>query len=409
MTAVGEDELALATQQPGRLVARLPGGDVVVQTGDTVEVASHLLQVDGRAGDLQGAGAVQRVALEQFDELAVQRGGQARGVVVPVEDVERRRLVAEQVVVDPVVPDQVVGAHPGEHLGHVLALQHAGLVGTTLGGLQSLLVGEQRDLGIQFEVEHADQLGEGVDLLLAAGHVVADQGRGGDPAGAGAEEVEVLAAGDRQDYLDGLLERLDIGGQAPFALRFGRVAPTDDEGLHAVAQAEARQALVRRQVEDVELVDLRRHHQQRAFVHRLGDRPVLDQFQHVVAEHHGALGGGQVLAHLEGVHVHLARHPAVVHQVLGQVAEAVQQALAAGLEEALDRRRVAQAVGRRHRLGQQVDDELATTDVLRRQVAVADPAVQLLAPGQVGLHVALVQRILAPGRIGKASVVIAWA
>lgn len=315
----------------------------------------------------------------------------------------------EQVVVDPVVPDQVVGAHPGEHLGHVLALQHAGLVGTTLGGLQSLLVGEQRDLGIQFEVEHADQLGEGVDLLLAAGHVVADQGRGGDPAGAGAEEVEVLAAGDRQDYLDGLLERLDIGGQAPFALRLGRVAPTDDEGLHAVAQAEARQALVRRQVEDVELVDLRRHHQQRAFVHRLGDRPVLDQFQHVVAEHHGALGGGQVLAHLEGVHVHLARHPAVVHQVLGQVAEAVQQALAAGLEEALDRRRVAQAVGRRHRLGQQVDDELATTDVLRRQVAVADPAVQLLAPGQVGLHVALVQRILAPGRIGKASVVIAWA
>ena len=91
------------------------------------------------------------------------------------------------------------------------------------------------------------------------------------------------------------------------------------------------------------------------------------------------------------------------------MAEAVQQALAAGLEEALDRRRVAQAVGRRHRLGQQVDDELATTDVLRRQVAVADPAVQLLAPGQVGLHVALVQRILAPGRIGKASVVIAWA
>ncbi|MNP32267.1 hypothetical protein D3C76_1254370 [compost metagenome] len=90
---------------------------------------------------------------------------------------------------------------------------------------------------------------------------MAEQGDCGDPAGAGAEHVQVGAAGDLQDHVDGFLERFDVGSQTPFTLRFGRVAPTDDEGLQAALQAEARQALLRRQVEDVELVDLRRHHQ----------------------------------------------------------------------------------------------------------------------------------------------------
>src|SRR3546814_10071396 len=39
-----------------------------------------------------------------------------------------------------------------------------------------------------------------------------------------------------------------------------------NERLHVAAQAEARQALVRAQIEDIELVDLRRHHQQWALV-----------------------------------------------------------------------------------------------------------------------------------------------
>src|SRR3990167_11392956 len=116
MPAVGQDELALAAEQVGRLVACLPGGDVVGGAGEAEYVAGDLLEVDRRATDFQGAGTDQRVGLEHVDELAVQCGGQARGVVVPVEDVEHRRFIAEQVVVDPVVPDQVVGAHPGEHL-----------------------------------------------------------------------------------------------------------------------------------------------------------------------------------------------------------------------------------------------------------------------------------------------------
>ena len=49
---------------------------------------------------------------------------------------------------------------------------------------------------------------------------------------------------------------------------------------------------------------------------------------------------------------------------------------------------------------------MATAGILFGQVAVLDPVMQLLAPGQVGLQVAAVQRILAPGGIGKAPVAI---
>jgi len=141
-------------------------------------------------------------------------------------------------------------------------------------------------------------------------------------------------------------------------------------------------------------------------MHLLGDRLVLDQLQYVIAKHYRAFGGAQALADFKGAHVDLARHAAVMHHVLGQVGQAIEQALAAGFEEALDCRRVGRAVGGGHGFGHQVDHEVAATDVLFRQVAVADPVVQFLAPRQVGLQVAFVQRVLAPGRVVKATVIV---
>jgi len=55
----------------------------------------------------------------------MQPGGQPRSVVVPVENVESRWGVAEQIVVHPVVPDQVVRAHPCEHARQLLPLDDA--------------------------------------------------------------------------------------------------------------------------------------------------------------------------------------------------------------------------------------------------------------------------------------------
>ncbi|MDT4858522.1 hypothetical protein FQZ97_929950 [compost metagenome] len=136
----------------------------------------------------------------------------------------------------------------------------------------------------------------------------------------------------------------------------------------------------------------------------LGLRLVLDQFQYLVAEHHRSFAGGQVAADLEGGLVHLAGHAAIADDVLDQVAEAVEQALAAGIQQALERRRVGQGVGRRQGIGQQADDELAAAPFLLGQAAAFQPFVHLAAPGQVDLHVAAEHRALRPGRVAEAAV-----
>ncbi|MNE10866.1 hypothetical protein D3C80_1035990 [compost metagenome] len=274
-----------------------------------------------------------------------------------------------------------------------------------LGAFEGLFVDEQRHIAVQGSVEHTDQQREGVDLVLANRCVMAQQRGAGDAAGAGAEHVHVLAAGDRGDHIDRFLERFDVSRQAPLTLLLGRIAPADDEGLHVAAQAEPRQAFLRAEVENVEFVDLRWHHQQRALVHLFGGGLVLDQLQHVVAKHHGTFGHGQGLADFECAHVDLARHAAVVYQVLGQMREAVEQAFTAGLEETFDRCRVGRRVGRGEGLGHEVDYEVPAADVFSRQVAVIDPVVEFLAPRQVGLQITFVERVLAPGRIGKATVI----
>ncbi|MNF48295.1 hypothetical protein D3C84_295280 [compost metagenome] len=77
--------------------------------------------------------------------------------------------------------------------------------------------------------------------------------------------------------------------------------------------------------------------------------------------------------------------------------ESIQNALATGFKETLEGRRVGQGVGRRHRLGQQVDDELATAGILIAEVAATDPVVHFPTPGQVSPHVTTIQRVALPG------------
>src|SRR5690606_39899971 len=100
---VGQHEFAMLAKQARRVVTGLPGGDVVGGAGDAEHLRLDGLEVDRGAADLQRAGGAQRVAAEQLDQVVVQGRRQAGGVVVPVEDVELRRQVAEQVVVHPVV------------------------------------------------------------------------------------------------------------------------------------------------------------------------------------------------------------------------------------------------------------------------------------------------------------------
>ncbi|MCY1370461.1 hypothetical protein D9M69_575530 [compost metagenome] len=94
-----------------------------------------------------------------------------------------------------------------------------------------------------------------------------------------------------------------------------------------------------------------------------------------------------------------------MHQILGQVRETIEQALAAGFEKAFDCRRVGRGVGRRHGFGHEVDHEVPARHIAGAEGALVDPGVEFLAPRQVGLQITFVERVLTPGRIGEATVI----
>jgi hypothetical protein len=88
------------------------------------------------------------------------------------------------------------------------------------------------------------------------------------------------------------------------------------------------------ETEDVELVDPRRHDQERPAEHLLGRGRVLDQLHELVLEHDLARRHGHVLAQAEGAVVGHGdvQAPLAPLQVVEQVLHALEQVLAAGLD-----------------------------------------------------------------------------
>ena len=62
--------------------------------------------------------------------------GKIGAVGVPGQDVEGGRFLAHQVVVDPVVEDQVVRSHPREHAAHRSGVDYALAPGTATGEVE---------------------------------------------------------------------------------------------------------------------------------------------------------------------------------------------------------------------------------------------------------------------------------
>ncbi len=183
-----------------------------------------------------------------------------------------------------------------------------------------------------------------------------------------------------------------------------RVAPTDHKNLQVILQGVLHKAVGWAEIEDVVLVDLRRHDQQRLRVLLPAHRAVLDQLQPFVAKDHRTLSSGHGLADFEGVLGDLAGQSVVVQQIVYQVAEAAHDTAAAGVEQFFDRQRVKQSVGRCHRVVEQGADKVRPGPVVVAHLAVVDPLSDLILPGQVGLQAASVERVQAPCRIGEARV-----
>src|SRR5215470_1605675 len=129
VAAVRQNEGASRTAvQPRSLVHAWPRRDVIGEPSHNVSVDADLAHVDPGAANAKLAGGWKRIRLEQGEEVGVKPSRQSGRVVVPEQDVVRGGIVSEQVVVDDVVPYEVVGPHPREHLGEVRAFDAAAMV-----------------------------------------------------------------------------------------------------------------------------------------------------------------------------------------------------------------------------------------------------------------------------------------
>src|SRR5215470_3021119 len=139
-----------------------------------------------------------------------------------------------------------------------------------------------------------------MDAPVAFRGEVGKKRHGRDPACTDAEDIDALAAGDLAHRLDGVEEGGEIRFESPLTLRRGGVTPADHKGLHATIDRVFDKASTGGQVEDVELVDLGWHDEERPTVRFTLCRRVLDELEHVAREHDRPRRRGQVLAELKG-------------------------------------------------------------------------------------------------------------
>lgn len=133
---------------------------------------------------------------------------------------------------------------------------------------------------------------------------------------------------------------------APISLGGAGIEPADAEHPEALADQVSNQAFIRRQVQYVELVDLRWDQEQWYFMCFFRKRSILDHFQHVVAENYGALSIDQVVANFEITAVYLRRQRIACDKIIIGVSESPQQGSATGFKQSFQCCRVSyQCVG----------------------------------------------------------------
>ncbi len=185
-----------------------------------------------------------------------------RGIGVPVEQIERHRLLAEQIIVHHERPDQIVGTQHVEGHRHLGAFQHAsGRAHLLLHGRELLVIDEDLQIAGLRKIHLGRKKCRGLDAIFVfAGCRDIGEGRAQERArDAIADEVGMFLPGC---LLDGI-ER----GKDPFAhvvfeafVRESRIGidPGNHEYGIAALDSPADERVLGLQVEDIEFVDPRR-------------------------------------------------------------------------------------------------------------------------------------------------------
>ena len=396
--APSTNDFSLLPNKSNGAVGRAPGHDVVLARGEHEDRQLHLAQVHRHAAVHQRAGLAQPVLeVGVAQVVAVHRPGQVGAVGVPVEQVERRRLAAEQIVVDHVGPDQVVRAQAREHEREVAPGQDAA---ARRWSLRASPRSARRRTGrsARSPRNRASRRGRWrsrPDLSFFAVRTASAAPSSVPPTqkpSALTWSLLVISLRDAQRLEHALLE---VVVPAVLALLGLDVAPGDHEHGIALGHGVGDEGVLRLQVEDVVLVDARRDHHQRTARHLGGGRLVLDELDQLVLVHDIARRHRQVATDLERRLLGLA--DALLLHVAEQIGEPARQALALGVE------RLAQRLGigggeirRAHRIDPLARGEARARLGLRLELGGLDQLVEIARGQQVGLLQIVVIRVVAP-------------
>ena len=399
--------LVVRAHPPDAVERAAPLGDVVGLAGHGHQGVAHLGEREAALLEEVEAPLGQPVAHAELAQvLRHHRSGQVRAVAVPVQEVEGRRRLAQHVGADRGPVDEVVRPQVGERPPHEELVEVALRRGLALDAGHEVVVEEHAHLARVGEVGHRGEEGGGGDArVLPPRHE--RQRRGERGAGdAVADRVHlVLARGGLRRLHRAQEPVLDVVAQRHVPERRVGVGPGHHEERVALLHDPAHEAVLRLEVEDVELVDPGREEHERPGVHPLRRRRVLDQLEHPLAQHDLAGRGRDVLAQGEGVRVRKRHQPvaAVALDVPHEVLEPLDQALAFGLHRPAHRLGVGgEEVRGREEVEDLLREEGHASPVGRGQSVevahgVADrPGADLVLLAQVG-----VPWVLAPERVAE--------
>ena len=197
--------------------------------------------------------------------------------------------------------------------------------------------------------------------------------------------------------LEGLARQLGVG-----------IDPGDAEHRQPAIDAPFDERAVGGQIEHVELVDPRRHDQDRPLEHGLGRRRVLDQLDEVVLIDDLAGRDREIAADLEGIGVGLAdaQIAAAGRDVLGQHVHPARQVLGIRRQRLAQELRIGEhEIRRRDRVGDLADVEVGL--LLRERIEPFGILDQMVGPGhrqEIGLLEEVEELVARPFGVAEALV-----
>ena len=318
-----------------------------------------------------------------------------------MQQVERKRVAAHQIVIDDERPDQVVAAQHVEGLGHLGALEKAAFDHFLLEAIELSLVDEHPQLARIREVGQRGHERPADDALVLLHRHVGEHCGEQRSAQTVADRVDFLFAGCFLDRIERSQRSfLQVAGEVLFGMALVRIDPGDHEYGEPLIHHPFDERIFLAQIEDVVLVDPGWNDEQRP----LGDlgrgRVVLDQLHEFVLEHHLARGGRDVDTEFERLRIgHRDLQLAVAAlDVVEQIVQALDQVPAAGRDRLAEHFGIRDGeVRRRHRVDVLAGEERDLLLGLGREAL--DVGHRLLQPArgnQVGLLDVVEQRMFLP-------------